>query len=652
MKTILPNLKQNKKIRLGVILNPIFYLLLFSIISLSTSAQVSQSCWSSPGSSGEFTLNKIYLASDLAGTPLATSACSQLGNVNVYLAVSITNGTNSSRRGIFLAGNISSAGNTISYARCFDVILNNGTPTIAVDPTPFTWTCGEELTMTNPFVGWGSGSGSICQETCQGIPNSKCRTYGNTIIATPLVAKFNYTPNCPGGTSFGVINLNSTTTGGNNNYTYKWESSTDGSIWTQFSTIQSPTFSPGNNNPYYIKLTVTDGSTPQNVDSETVSNISAGICCTTPVIANKTASICCGSTFTVTPVNGGSEVVPSGTTYSWTAPSVTGITGTMAGTNATNISGTLTNSTNAPVNVVYTVTPKSGTCTGTPFTVTVTVNPLPTAIINGTNAVCKDGTPPTITFTGASGTAPYTFTYKINGGSDLTITTTSGNSATVAVPTSTAGSFVYSLVSVKDASTTTCSQAQTGSATITVNDPPTATISGVLTACLTTILTANTNATSPTYVWYKNNVVIPNETSSTLVVNSNGDYKVKITNSLTSCETTSAPSTVNVEDVTKPVKPILADVTGECTATATAPTTTDNCAGTITATTTDALTYTTQGTHVITWTFDDGNGNTQTATQNVIVKDVTKPVKPILADVTGECTATATAPTTTDNCAG
>ncbi|MFL5747829.1 MAG: beta strand repeat-containing protein, partial [Niastella sp.] len=113
-----------------------------------------------------------------------------------------------------------------------------------------------------------------------------------------------------------------------------------------------------------------------------------------------------------------------------------------------------------------------------------------------------------------------------------------------------------------------------------------------------------------------------------------------------------ANQNVVIQDVTAPVTPTLGDVTGECTATATAPTTTDNCAGTITGTTADPLTYTTQGTHVIHWTFDDGNGNTSTANQNVIIHDVTAPVTPTLADVTGECTATATAPTTTDNCAG
>ena len=44
--------------------------------------------------------------------------------------------------------------------------------------------------------------------------------------------------------------------------------------------------------------------------------------------------------------------------------------------------------------------------------------------------------------------------------------------------------------------------------------------------------------------------------------------------------------------MTAPVVPVLADVTGECSATATTATTTDNCSGTITGTTTDDLTYT------------------------------------------------------------
>ncbi len=101
----------------------------------------------------------------------------------------------------------------------------------------------------------------------------------------------------------------------------------------------------------------------------------------------------------------------------------------------------------------------------------ITVNPLPTAVMTGTVSVCKNDIPPNITFTGASGTAPYTFIYKINGGADQTVISI-GNSITVSAPANTTGAFIYSLVSVKDASSTACLQTQTGSDTVTVNPLP------------------------------------------------------------------------------------------------------------------------------------------------------------------------------------
>ncbi|MDT8401363.1 MAG: hypothetical protein RQ743_06690, partial [Bacteroidales bacterium] len=113
----------------------------------------------------------------------------------------------------------------------------------------------------------------------------------------------------------------------------------------------------------------------------------------------------------------------------------------------------------------------------------VTINPLPTASIDGTTAVCKDDPPPYVLFTGANGTAPYTFTYRINGGALQYVTTSGGNSVSVSAPTGNAGIFTYTLVSVKDASSTECEQAQTGSATVTVNPLPTATISGNNAVC-------------------------------------------------------------------------------------------------------------------------------------------------------------------------
>ncbi|MCX6294595.1 MAG: T9SS type A sorting domain-containing protein [Bacteroidetes bacterium] len=100
----------------------------------------------------------------------------------------------------------------------------------------------------------------------------------------------------------------------------------------------------------------------------------------------------------------------------------------------------------------------------------------------------------------------------------------------------------------------------------------------------------------------------------------------------------------------------LPDVFGLCSTSVTiVPTATDNCMGTIIGVSSDSLTYSDPGVHVITWKFDDGNGNISTQTQNVTINDTLAPVADLatLPDVTGECSVTVTGiPTATDNCAG
>ncbi|MFN8346830.1 MAG: Calx-beta domain-containing protein [Spirosomataceae bacterium] len=101
---------------------------------------------------------------------------------------------------------------------------------------------------------------------------------------------------------------------------------------------------------------------------------------------------------------------------------------------------------------------------------TILNTPLPTASISGNAVVCQGDASPMVSFTGANGTAPYSFTYQINGGSNQTVSTSMGNSVSVAVATNVAGNFVYSLVSVSDVN---CSQNQSGSVTVTVKATPT-----------------------------------------------------------------------------------------------------------------------------------------------------------------------------------
>lgn len=132
--------------------------------------------------------------------------------------------------------------------------------------------------------------------------------------------------------------------------------------------------------------------------------------------------------------------------------------------------------------------------------IVITVNPLPTAAIIGTIDVCQNASSPSVTFTGANGTAPYTFDYTVNGGPVQTVASV-GNSATIAQSTAIPGTYIYTLVSVTDASSTACSNPQVGNATIVVNPLPTATITGDAGVCHNSVSPEVTftgaNGTSP-----------------------------------------------------------------------------------------------------------------------------------------------------------
>ncbi len=120
----------------------------------------------------------------------------------------------------------------------------------------------------------------------------------------------------------------------------------------------------------------------------------------------------------------------------------------------------------------YTLTvSEAGSCT-LPQTsnLTITVNPLPVATISGTISVCQNAANPSVTFTGSGGTAPYTINYTLNGTPQTAIVTSGTTSITV--PSNTPGVYTYSLTSILDASSTQCSQNQTGTAVVTVNQLP------------------------------------------------------------------------------------------------------------------------------------------------------------------------------------
>jgi len=194
-----------------------------------------------------------------------------------------------------------------------------------------------------------------------------------------------------GGSQTICSNGNATVSGASySNGTISWAENGAGSI-TSGTTTLTPTYTAaagdaGNT----VTLTMTVSNSPCAVATATYSVIVNPV----PAITDIATSVCSGLTFTVSPVNITNGTVPVGTTYSWLAPSVTGITGTADGINASSISGTLTNTTNAPIAVTYSVSPKAGSCPGVAFIVTVTVNPAvgiptPIAVSAGVEPACR-----------------------------------------------------------------------------------------------------------------------------------------------------------------------------------------------------------------------------------------------------------------------
>lgn len=251
-------------------------------------------------------------------------------------------------------------------------------------------------------------------------------------------------------------------------------------------------------------------------------------------VANPVADqvICANSATTA--VAFGSSV--AGSTYNWT--NTNGAIG-LATSGSGNIgSFTGTNGTGAPISGTITVTPTANGCPGTPTNFTITINPLPTAAIAGTASVCEGDAAPVITFTGANGTAPYTFTYSVNGGPNQTVVS-AGATATVNVPTSPVGTYNYNLISVEDASSTTCSQAQGGTATITVNPNPVPVITGQTEYCAGNTASITTTFAYSTYNWSPNNETTP----SINVTQADNPITVTVTNGF-GCTGTSATYTV------------------------------------------------------------------------------------------------------------
>ena len=239
---------------------------------------------------------------------------------------------------------------------------------------------------------------------------------------------------------------------------------------TNTATVSAPTSTVGTF--VYTVTAITDAYSTQ------VQNIATTVKVNPIPVASisGTTAICLNGGSPIVTFTGGNGTGPYIFTYN-----INGGTNQTVTTTGTNTTATIT----APANIAGTFNYNLVNVTDVNAgqaqagTAAITIRTLATATISGATAVPNLAPAPNITFTGANGTAPYTFTYNINGGTNRTVTST-GNTAIVSAPTSTVGTFVYNLVSVADVN---CGQAQTGSATVLIRPLPVASISGTTSVC-------------------------------------------------------------------------------------------------------------------------------------------------------------------------
>jgi len=219
-----------------------------------------------------------------------------------------------------------------------------------------------------------------------GITNSFGCILKDTIylLVNPLpnpVAEATPNPICQGGNLQLSVN-------GNNNFTFAW-SGPNGFT----SALKNPVINgitPVGSGIYTVTVTNLNGCS-------NTSTISVLVNPTPTAIATPAAQTICSASSISTIVLTGAV---TGTTYAWTRNNTATVTG-IAASGSGNISGTLTNTTSAPVTVTFTITPTANGCPGAAITATVLVNPTPTAVATpATQTICSEALITTITLSG------------------------------------------------------------------------------------------------------------------------------------------------------------------------------------------------------------------------------------------------------------
>jgi len=166
----------------------------------------------------------------------------------------------------------------------------------------------------------------------------------------------------------------------------------------------------------------------------------------------------------------------------------------------------------------------------------ITLSGLPFGVASlDVNQVCQNGTLPVLTFTGSNATAPYVFSFNVNGLNPQTITTAAGQDVVnLNFPTANFGTYTINLTQVALANNPLCFQTLNQSVVLEIIEAPFANVAAASDICVNETAVFNFTGTPNAEVTY----LLTSGVTQSITLNSLGEASLSIPNVTTTISCT------------------------------------------------------------------------------------------------------------------
>jgi gliding motility-associated-like protein len=483
------------------------------------------------GSSGTTIAQTLTATSTVAGT--ATYTITPFANSCLGAAITATVTVNpapvmtSANTGTICSGGTVSIPLTANVASSFTWIATNNANTSGESTTSQS-TSTLSNTITNSTTSAQAVVYTVTPTSTSGSCPGTAQTVTVTVNPTPAMTSASTATICSGGTASIALTANVASS-------FTWIAADNANTTGESTTSQ---------NTSTLSNTITNTSTSvQTVVYTVTPTSSAGTCAgtaqTVTVTVNPTPAMTSASSATI--CGGATVSIPLtanvASSFTWIAANNANTTGESTTLQSTStLSNTITNSTTAAENVIYTVTPTStgGACPGVAQTVTVTVNPIPTMTSSNATTICSGATVSIPLTANVASTFTWIATDNANTTGESTASqSTSTLSNTITNSTTSLQTVIYTVTPTSSAGSCP-GTAQT--VTVSVNPTPAMTSASTATICsggsVSIALTANV---ASTFTWIAANNA--NTTGESTTSQTTSTLSNTITNTSTSVET-------------------------------------------------------------------------------------------------------------------